>query len=79
MENKNEGNENKIILGYLNSTVGTMDRDDENKTKDLIDAVPIMPCQNSKLDNGLKDLFRRENPDSLEFTHYDRSFGNDPV
>ena len=27
--------------------------------------------------NGLEDLWRRENPDSPEFTHYDRSFGKD--
>ena len=30
------------------------------------------------MDNGLEDLWRRENPDSPEFTSYDRSFGKDP-
>ena len=39
--------------------------------KDFIDVVLIMSCQNSK--SGLEDLWRRENPDSSEFTHYDRS------
>ena len=33
MENKNEGNENKIILGDFNCTTDKMDRDGENKTK----------------------------------------------
>ena len=32
MENKCEGNENKIILGDFNVTVGIMDRDGGNKT-----------------------------------------------
>ena len=27
------------------------------------------------MDNGLEDLWRRENPDSSEFTHYDRFSG----
>ena len=35
MENKNERNENKIVLGGFNSTVDKMDRDDENETQRL--------------------------------------------
>ena len=35
MENKNEGNENKIILGGFKSTVEKLDRDDENETQRL--------------------------------------------
>ena len=35
MQNKNEGNENKIILGDLNCTMDKIDRDDENKTQRL--------------------------------------------
>ena len=31
-KNKNEGNENKIMLGYLNCTMFKIDRDGENKT-----------------------------------------------
>ena len=27
------------------------------------------------MDKKLEDIWRRENPDSLEFTRYDRSFG----
>ena len=35
MQNKNEGNENKIMLGVLNCTMDKIDRDSENKTKAL--------------------------------------------
>ena len=31
MQNKNEGNENKITLGDLNCTMDEIDRDGENK------------------------------------------------
>ena len=43
MENKNEGNENKIILRDFNCTIDKMDRYSESKHKDFIDAVSIMP------------------------------------
>ena len=35
MENKNEGNENKIMLGDFNCTMDKMDRYGENKTQAL--------------------------------------------
>ena len=35
MENKNKGNENKIILEDFNCTMDKTDRDGENKTKRL--------------------------------------------
>ena len=35
MQNKNEGNENKIMLGDLNCTMDKIDRDGENKTQSL--------------------------------------------
>ena len=35
MENKCEGNENKIILGDFNITMDKMDRDSGNKTQRL--------------------------------------------
>ena len=35
MQNKNEGNENKIMLGVLNCTMDEIDRDGENKTQRL--------------------------------------------
>ena len=43
MQNKNEGNENKIMLGDSNCTMDKIDGDGVNKTK----TVPIMPCLNS--------------------------------
>ena len=35
MQNKNEENENKIIIGDLNCTKNKIDRDVENKTQTL--------------------------------------------
>ena len=35
MQNKNEGNENKIILRNLTCTMDKIDRDGENKTQRL--------------------------------------------
>ena len=35
MQNKNEGNENKIIIGDLNFTMDKIDRDGKNKTQRL--------------------------------------------
>ena len=72
MENKNKGNENKIILEDFNWTMVKMDRDGENKTKTLLALSKLIA------DKGLEDLWRRENPDSPEFTHYERTFGKDP-
>ena len=55
MENKSEGNENKIILGDFNSTIDKMDRNGGNKTQKLyIDVVQIMPRQNLSCIMGLK-------------------------
>ena len=53
MQNKNEGNENKIILGGLNCTMDKIDKDGENKT-DFIGAVRIMPCETSSWIIGLR-------------------------
>ena len=73
MENKNEGNENKIILADFNCTMDKMERDRRNKT--------LYKCHfnyaQSKLimDNGLEDLWRREKTDSSAVTYYNRSSG----
>ena len=64
MENKNEVNENKIILGNFNCT---MERDDRNKT---LYVISIVSCQNS---SWIMDW--RENPDFSEFIRYNRSSG----
>ena len=73
MQNKNEGNENKLMFGDLNCTMDKIDRDGENKTQRL-----YMYCSNyalSKLivDSERVDLWRSENPDSSEFTCHDSS------
>ena len=75
---KNEGYESKIILGGLNCTMDKIDRDDENKTQRLYRCCSNYALSKLIVDNGLEDLWRRENPDSPEFTCYDRSFAKDP-
>ena len=70
MENKNEGNENKIILGDFNCTMDKMERDGRNKT--LYKCHFNYALSKLIVDNGLEDLWRRENPDSSEFTRYNR-------
>ena len=47
MQNKNEGNETKIMLGDLNCSLDKIDKDGETKHKYFIGAVPIKPCLNS--------------------------------
>ena len=78
MENKDKGNENKIILEDFNCTMDKINRDGENKTQRLYWCCSSYALSNLILDNGLEDLWRRENPDSPEFTRNDRSFGKDP-
>ena len=73
MENKNEGNENKIILGNFNCTMDKMERDGRNKT--LYKCHFNYALSKLIVDNGLEDLWRKENPDSSELTHYNRSSG----
>ena len=77
MQNKNEGNENKIILGVLNCTMGKTDRDGENKTQRLYRCCSNYALSKLIVVNGLEDLRRRENPDSPEFICYDRFFAKD--
>ena len=78
MQNKNEGNENKIMLGDLNCTMDKINRDCENKTQRLYRGCSSYTLSKLIVDNGLEDLWRRENPDSPEFTCYDRSFTKNP-
>ena len=73
MKNKNEGNENKTILGDFNCTMDKMERDGRNKT--LYKCHFNYPLSKIIVDNGLKNLWTKENPDSSEFTLYNRSSG----
>ena len=78
MQNKNEGNKNKRMLGDLNCTMDRIDRDGEKKTQILYRCCSNYALSKLIVDNELEDLWRRENPDSPEFTCYDRSFAKDP-
>ena len=49
----------------------------ENKTQILYRYSFSYSLSKLIADNRLEDLWRRD-PDSLQFTHYDRSFGKDP-
>ena len=64
MQNKNEGNENKIMLGVLNCTMDKTDRDGENKKQRLYRCCSNYAFSKLIVDNGLEDLWRRENLDS---------------
>ena len=77
MQNKNEGNENKIMLGAVNCTMDKIDRDGENKTQRLYRFCSNYALSKLIVDNGPEDLWRRENPDSTDFICYDRSFAKD--
>ena len=78
MQNKKEGNESKIIPGDLDCTMDEIDSDGENKTQGLYRCCSNYAMSKLTVDNGLDDLWRRENPDSPEFTCYDSSFAKDP-
>ena len=47
MQNKNDGNKNKMILGDLNCPMDKTNRDGKIKNKDFIDSVSIILCQRS--------------------------------
>ena len=63
MENKNEQNENKIIFRDFNCTMDKMDRDLENKTQRLYRGCSNYFLPKLMVDNGLEDLWIRENPE----------------
>ena len=77
MQNKNEGNENKIMLGVLNCTMDKIDRDGENKTQRLYRCYSNYALYKLIVDNEIEDLWKRENPGSPEFICYDRFFAKD--
>ena len=77
MQNKNEQNEKKIIFGDLYCTMDKIDRDGENKTQRLYRCCSNYALSKLIVDNGLEDLWRRENLDCPEFNWYDRSFAKD--
>ena len=72
-ENKSERNENKIILRDFNFTVCIMGKNGANKTQKLYRCDSNYTFLKLIVDNGLNDLWRRESPDSSEFTRHNRS------
>ena len=74
MKNKNDGNENKIMLGVLNCTMDKIDRDGENKTQRIYRCCSNYALSKLIVDNGLQDLWRSKNPDFPKFISYDKSF-----
>ena len=54
MENKNEGNENKIIFGDFNCTMDKMEKDGRNKI--LYRCCFSYALPKLIVDNGLEDL-----------------------
>ena len=65
MENKDKGNENKIILEDFSFTMDKMDRDGENKTQRPYWCCSSYALSKLILDNEHEDLWRRGNPDRL--------------
>ena len=55
-----------------------IDRDGENKTQRLYRCCYNYALSKLIVENGPEDLCRKENPDSPEFTCYNRSFAKDP-
>ena len=54
-----------------------IDRDGEDKTQRLYRCCSNYPLSKLIVDNGLEDLWRRENLDSPKLICYDRSFAKD--
>ena len=65
MQNKNEGNENKIMLGGLICTMDEIDTDGENKTQRVYRCCSSNGLSKLIVHNGLEDPWRRENQISL--------------
>ena len=64
-----------IYLGTLVILMDKMDRGGGNKEQRLYRCCSNYALSKLIINNGIDDLWRRENPDSSEFTHYDRSSG----
>ena len=73
--NKSEGIKNKIILREFNCTMDKMVNDGGNKTQRLYRCGSNYALLKNIVDNELENLWRRGNPDSSDFIHYDRPSG----
>ena len=68
----------KQCFGYLNCTMDKIVRVGENNTQRLYRCCSNYALSKLIVDNGLENLWRRENPDSPEFICYDNSFAKNP-
>ena len=75
MDNKFKGKENKIIMGDFNCTLNMIDSDERKKTQKRYRCHSNFVFSRLIMENGLEDLWKRENPDISEFTRYDRTSG----
>ena len=66
------------MLWDLSCTMDKTDSDGENKRQRLYRCCSNYALSKLIVKNGLDDLWRREIPDSPEFTWYDRFFAKDP-
>lgn len=64
MENKNNGNENKIIFRDFNSTMDKIDRYGQFKTRGIYRCCSKNALSKLIVGNGLEDLWRRETQSS---------------
>ena len=78
MENKNKGNKSKIKPRDINCIMDKMDRDGENKIQRIYRCHSNYALSKLIVDNGLEDLWARENPDSSKFSRYIRSSDTRP-
>ena len=60
MQNKNEGNESKIMLGDLNCAMDKIDRVGENKIKRLYRCCSSYALSKLIVDNRLEGLWRAQ-------------------
>ena len=67
-----------MTLRDFNFTMDKMDKDGENKTQRVYRCCSNYALSKSSWVMGLRIFVEGKNPDSLQFTRYDRSFGKDP-
>ena len=61
LDSKTGGNENKIVIGDFSCTLEKMDRGEGNKTQKRYGCHSNFALSKFIMDNGLEDLWRREN------------------
>ena len=73
IKNKNEANGINLILGDFHCTIDKIDRYGRNKTQRLHRCSSNYALSKFIVDNGLEDLWGKENPHFPDFSRYDGS------